>query len=484
MRLKSLLWLFVLSFSLSNLFASSDDCSFIPDLKEKNGLKCGYLEVPENHGRPEGKKITIAYAIVRSVAEKTSPDAMIFLSGGPGSRSIDANFIGVLKNSEISKKRDIVIFDQRGIGLSSPLPDIGKDVFNAMAADTDVNGERRLVAKTLREYRKKASLAGIELGNYNTFQSARDVGSLMEALGYKKFNLFGISYGTRLARTIQGLYPEKINAVILDSPNKMSDDFLIHRMQSYSAAAEKVFKACIKNKDCERRFPDLREDYVKAVRSLKKNPMPVKDEDSVFYLNPQDAVYFLRRQLYRNDALNRFPEFVDALKFRKEDMIRDAVSAEKTDVSNGGFNSSMFLAVSVYESMDDGNTNRVIDGWYKKLPHFPAQLGFFTSLYLEGMNWHGKRLPVERRTFKRSAVPTIIFVNQYDPVTPPENGKLFQKQLDSSHLFVIDEAGHSGGDFDCKMRVMVQFMDSPKTVPDASCLKLFKPEKGRINQPS
>ena len=68
----------------------------------------------------------------------------------------------------------------------------------------------------------------------------------------------------------------------------------------------------------------------------------------------------------------------------------------------------------------------------------------------------------------------MIFVNQYDPVTPPENGALFQKDLATSKLYILDEAGHSGGDFNCKMKVMVEFMNSPNKNPDSSCLKIFK----------
>ena len=90
------------------------------------------------------------------------------------------------------------------------------------------------------------------------------------------------------------------------------------------------------------------------------------------------------------------------------------------------------------------------------------------------MKWFDQELPMAERKFKSSAVPTLIFVNQYDPVTPPENGALFQKKLERSHLFVLDLGGHSGGDLGCKMQVMGQFMDKPEAKIDSSCLKLYK----------
>jgi len=59
-------------------------------------------------------------------------------------------------------------------------------------------------------------------------------------------------------------------------------------------------------------------------------------------------------------------------------------------------------------------------------------------------------------------------------VTPPENGVHFEKKLTKSQLFVLDEGGHSGVDLDCKMRVMIQFMDNTATKINSSCLKIYQ----------
>ncbi len=453
----------------SSVFA---DCGFIKGLVENDRIKCGRIGVPEDHARPDDRKIKIAYAVVKA-KNGPSDEAVIYFSGGPGGGSLNAGFMGFLANSPLTEDRDLVLFDQRGIQFSSALPDIGKGVYQAMAANTDMAGERKLIAKVLSEYRKKAEKKKIDLGAYNSFQNAKDVGLMMTELGYQKYDLFGISYGTRLARIIQDLYPEKVNAVILDSPNLMTDDFLVDRMRSYSAAAEKTFRACERDENCSRSNPDLEAEYVAVIDKLKDEPIKVKAKSGDFWMNAQDAVYFLRRQLYRTDALERFPAFLNALKDNDQKILKAAVDTELADVEDGSFNTSMFLAVSGYESMDEANTPAKIDDLYGEIPHFPAQLGFFTNLYIEGMNWHDKRIKPADRIFKMSAVPTVIFVNQYDPVTPPENGKFFQKKLENSHLFVIDEGGHAGGDFDCKMKIMNEFMASPTKSPDASCLKLF-----------
>ncbi len=451
------------------------DCSFIKDLKDPGNLRCGKLQVPENHSKPGGRKISIAYVVAPARQKPARSDALIYFSGGPGGGSLNAGFIRFLAGSPLTEHRDLVLFDQRGIQFSSPLPDIGKGVYEAMAADVDMEGERKMIAAVLAKYRKKAKAEGIDLGAYNSFQNARDAAALMESLGYRKYNLFGVSYGTRLARIIQDLFPDRINAVVLDSPNLMTDDFLIDRMKSYSDAAEKTFNACERDTKCSREHPDLRGEYKSTIEKLKKSPVKVAYEGGRFVINAQDAVYFLRRQLYRIDALERFPQILSALRKGEEKILRAAIAAELADVSDGSFNTSMFLAVSAFESMDPVNTPAEIDRKYAALRHFPAQLAFFTNLYIEGMEWHGSSIPVNERGFRMSSVPTMIFVNQYDPVTPPENGALFQKQLSRSHLFIIDQGGHGGGNFQCKMKMMTAFMDDPGAKPDPACLPLYKP---------
>jgi pimeloyl-ACP methyl ester carboxylesterase len=80
---------------------------------------------------------------------------------------------------------------------------------------------------------------------------------------------------------------------------------------------------------------------------------------------------------------------------------------------------------------------------------------------------------VERK-FEKSDTPTLIFVNRYDPVTPPENGRLFMENLSQGHLLILDEGGHGQGNQQCKETVMIDFMNAPDSLPDVSCLNVYK----------
>jgi pimeloyl-ACP methyl ester carboxylesterase len=135
---------------------------------------------------------------------------------------------------------------------------------------------------------------------------------------------------------------------------------------------------------------------------------------------------------------------------------------------------SMLLSVEKFENFNPANSEAVITEEYKKYPLIPITLGYFDAIYQAGHNWHTASMPVSERSFEASDVPTLIFVNRYDPVTPPENGYLFMEDLPHGHLLILDEGGHGQGNQQCKEKVMMEFMNAPDRMPDVSCLNLYQ----------
>ena len=170
------------------------------------------------------------------------------------------------------------------------------DSFDILAMDADPERELALTRKMISDYRLKCEQAGVAPAYYNTQQSARDVGMLFKHLGYDKYNLFGGSYGTRLARVVQDFFPEMVHASVLDSPAPLSGDFLLNRLDSYSLSLLRIFEYCANTPECNEEYPDLKADYFKAIAHLEKFPLEVTLRDSIpFVINAQDGVYLIRR---------------------------------------------------------------------------------------------------------------------------------------------------------------------------------------------
>ena len=114
------------------------------------------------------------------------------------------------------------------------------------------------IQKIINHYVDDAKRKGIDLSKYNTFQSANDVNTIINVLGFEKHNLYGGSYGTRLGRITQELHPLKLNSVILNSPNPLVGDMLVSRLISYSKSLSRVFEYCSSNYECSKLYPDLK----------------------------------------------------------------------------------------------------------------------------------------------------------------------------------------------------------------------------------
>jgi pimeloyl-ACP methyl ester carboxylesterase len=442
-------------------------------LTQLENVEAGVLMVPENHQAPTGKQIPLTYAVLKANNRNADTYPIVFFSGGPGEQSLVPGLFEFLSNHVFHQDHDLIFFDQRGIGYSGGLPDMSFDTFMVMAADADPGQERLLMDSVIQDYKRRCAEKQIDLQQYNTLQNARDVALLFEYLGYPKYNLYGGSYGTRLARVVQEIAPEKVRTSTLIAPSPLSGDFLLNRLKSYDQALGRIFDYCENNPECEKNYPNLKATYFEAIEGLQEEPLKTTVRDSIdFYINGQDGLYLIRRILYQGNAREKGPELIKALASRSGEVIQEVLNFEFQ--ITGSINMSMLLSVEKFENFNPEYTDEVIAEHYARYPMIPVKLGYFDAIYRGGADWHKGHLPVEKRRFQPSEIPTLIFANRFDPVTPPEYGHLFMEQLSRGRLLILDEGGHGGGDAACKDRVVLDFLAHPDHALDTSCLKIYK----------
>jgi len=174
----------------------------------------GYFEVPEDRRIPGSRRIRIGYVRFASTAKNPGPP-IIYLAGGPGGSGVRTamgpRFPIFMALRAVA---DVIALDQRGVGLSSSIPD--RDTTTPYPAMTHAG-----VTAWYREEMQKAwidwSRAGVAMTGYNTEQNADDIEDLRRHLGVDKVNLWGISYGTHLALSVLKRHPNSIGRVALAS---------------------------------------------------------------------------------------------------------------------------------------------------------------------------------------------------------------------------------------------------------------------------
>lgn len=237
---------------------------------------CGRVDVPENHDNPEGPRIALSFAVLKAHTQSPAPDPLVYLHGGPGGGAVrDLAGIVVPIFEGHRARRDVVTFDQRAAGISSDMVTCFSTFENSIVElfqsdKLDSAKIEDIFAKCTGEL--KAS--GRNLSAYNTVENAKDVRAVVQALGYGDYNIYGISYGTKLALEVMRSAPEGVRSVVIDSvfpPNARAYDTNILPVQE---GVQQVVSQCAADTACAAAFPDLEATIQRVAVKLEKNPIP------------------------------------------------------------------------------------------------------------------------------------------------------------------------------------------------------------------
>ncbi len=225
-----------------------------------NNFACAKLAVPLDPSGSVPGTITLAIRRHRaSVGEARS--AIMALAGGPGQEAIPfaEEFAELL--GPIAATRDLIVFDQRGIGLSHAL------ACPALKGRGGLSPSAGTVAAC-------ASQLGPTRGFYSTADSVADIEAIRRAGGYEKLVLYGTSYGTKLAEMYADAYPQHVEALILDSvvPPAGPDPFERPTFQ----AVPRVLRSICRRHACRGVTPDPFADLRGLLRRMHDRRLSIR----------------------------------------------------------------------------------------------------------------------------------------------------------------------------------------------------------------
>lgn len=450
-------------------------CTF--PLPEGYRVRCGNLYVPENRSDPASKTISLAVAIVKSKSRTPAPDPIVYLDGGPGGHTLFTMHIMLTEYfAKYASKRDFIIFDQRGVGLSEPALDCEElnrstvDQLRRPMTQAETNDARNVLLKQCHD---RLVEEGIDLAAYNSQENAADLNDLRLALGYEQWNLYGISYGTRLALTAMRDFPDGIRSVVLDStypPNAaLYDDIPSNANRSFSA----LFKDCAADRRCNRAFPKLEAEFYKLVEELNANPVSVNvDFGSRRYKvvitggRMMDTLFDL---MYSTRAIPYLPRLIWDVKEGNYDDLAERL-LEANIGTRSAFSTGMYYSVQCQEEVGFSTKDQLDTADAA----FPEQFGTFSTSNVFSIceSWQLNPAPAVENRPVVSDIPTLIMAGQYDPITPPSYGKLAAESLDNAYYFEFPGTGHGASVAGvCPTSIMQAFLNAPFRKPTSACIK-------------
>jgi pimeloyl-ACP methyl ester carboxylesterase len=463
------------------------DCMFDKS-SISNQIDCGYLHVPEDRALANSPMIKLAVAIVRSTNLHPAPDPVIYLQGGPGVdaliyvESLVGSFSGILAN------RDLILFDQRGVGFSSPslkCPETNDQFFEDIVQNLSREEVQQHGIQAIQACHDRLVQEGINLSAYTSAASAADVNDLRVALGYPEWNIYGGSYGTRLALTIMRDFPGGVRSVILDSvwPPQVDED--AEAASGVERALDLLFDRCTANPECNAAYPNLKAVFYDTVAQLDAKPisfMPIRNETQKVVkvlMNGDNMISVILSMLYSTDALPYLPKVIYELHEGHAD--RDAMlnAYWYAWTFSGDYGSAgMQLSVECGEEVSFSSAQAIATANATVFPRLRDALdqGTFFSVCPA---WDVKPAAAIENQPVASNIPTLILAGDNDPATPPAWGKLAAQTLSNSHYFEFPWVAHGViyGDnpaASCAQNMMNAFVADPNTAPDSTCINSLK----------
>ncbi|MDN3024268.1 alpha/beta hydrolase [Streptomyces sp. S.PB5] len=263
-------------------------------------LQCGKVTVPLDYAKPSSGTLDLALARYRSYGK---PRGSVLLNfGGPGAAGVGElaadgdGFMG------LAKGYDVVSFDPRGVGRSSPVS-CGDGTDEALAATEDGDDPRALLRQLRRVAAACAEHSGPVLPHIGTVNASRDMDIMRAALGDRKLNYLGFSYGTRLGAVYAAQFPEKVGRLVLDGVDTLTEPLTEQSRvgaEGQQTALDDFVDWCTEDIACPfgQDSRKAREQVVRLVDSLDEDPVPTDWGDT---FSGQDLVGAIGQALYSRE---------------------------------------------------------------------------------------------------------------------------------------------------------------------------------------
>ena len=436
--------------------------------------RCATLEVPEDPAHPQGKHIGLHLALLKARASEPKADAMFFIAGGPGQASTEAFLEESPAFDRMRSEHDIVLVDQRGTGGSNRM-DCPTPTADTQPSDAAIVAAANACLKQLP-------------GNprfYTTTVAVQDLDAVRVALGYQSVDLYGISYGTRVALQYLRAYPDSVRSVILDGV--VPADLSLGPGVSLDAqrALGLIFTRCDQDSACHKAFPDLAANFASLQKNLQGHAVSVSLRDPLIgtprteTLTWEKVAGTVRLMSYQSETASLLPLLIRQAAVEHDYAPLMGTALLITDQVQEDFAQGMGAAVLCTEDAPF-------------LTEDPAQIQALHDTYLGASTmdvlvkscrvWpKGVMDPAFKQPVK-SAKPVLLLSGEDDPITPPANAERTAKTLRNSLSLITPGQGHGNIFRGCMPRIAADFVDTGTVKGlDTACIKDMKPFPFFIN---
>ena len=452
---------------------------------------CATVTVPlDRSGQVPG---TVGLKLERKLAGfNPSKNAVVALAGGPGQSALGLGEFIAKAIAPALSSRDLLVFDQRGTGESSPLS------CPALSSPSELEHARSIGELVGR----CAQQLGPARGDYTSQESVADIEALRHAGGYEKLVLYGTSYGTKVALEYAERYPQHVEALVLDSvvPTTGPEAFAAGTFQAIGGALGELCS----NRACAGITSNPLADLARLTARLRKHTLSgsvydgsghrhssrLNEAGLLGILQAGDLNPSLRALLPAAviSALRHDPDPLLRLELLSEGLIPN-VPGKRPVESSESIDETLFVDTSCEElpfpwqrataaptRMTEALTS--LRGMPSRTFYpFDTSTALSASLVSVCASWPDASPPPPAQA-PLPSVPTLILSGAQDLRTPTSGARSVAALIHGAQLLVVPFTGHSvlGSDFSgCAEQAVGAFFAGTPVQPCGSTPNIFSP---------
>ena len=436
--------------SATDTTVSSDTISWAACPESPAPFECGQLAVPFDYDNPSAGSLVLS--LMRRPAE--TPDSrigsLLVNPGGPGfGGTAVAEQAEWYFSTELLEQFDVVGWDPRGTGASTPAVDCTEDYDRYFGIDSPPNDEvakQKMIDLTQEFVDLCVTRNGEMLKYVSTEASARDMDSIRKALNEDEISYFGFSYGSELGATWVTLFPDTVRAAVFDGasdPNANGFDQAISQLKGFEQQLTAFLADCAKRVSCKiynngkpaALFDQLAVDIDTKPIVVSSDRTPVTQ--GVFYTAVVQAMYSNTLWPQLETAL------ADAAKGNGAQLLAlyDDYFQRQPDGSYGN-ELEAFLAISCLDD-PEGSTVADVDADVARFAAAAKRLGENFGYGYACALWP-HRVAERVVVTGKGAGPIVVIGTTGDAATPLASTRKAAKNLEQGVLVIVEADRHTG----------------------------------------
>lgn len=429
-------------------------------------MRCVTITVPLDYDAPAAGTIEVTAAIAPATTAKPAPDPLFVFAGGPGQA---ATGMGPWLNTAFAparRERDIVLFDIRGTGLSTPV---------ACTISTDTG------AGALATIRKDAAACAAKADRLAMFLSSReiveDIERMRRALGVQRINLWGGSFGTRLSQHYARAYGKHVRAVVLDAATPTGSSIFLTAPHYGEEALQNLFSNCAADKPCATAFPSLKDNVATLRKQVESAPLTATATDPRAGLPVPVKIDLdtltgnIRGSLYAGFSRSVLPYAItQSLRGNQAPLLALGAATGEWSIETMSFGS--MLGVLCGEDVEIA----------RRAPPTSRSHGFMGDSYYRVFEagcsaWPHRALPEPMLRSFKSRIPAMAISGILDPVTPPAAAEVALAMFGRRNHVIIPYGFHTNSSSRCVAELIGKFLADPQAgAKDHACVaKITQP---------